>query len=52
MAKRPVDKTKKSNEKCEHCEHWNGWPCETCRLTGESKQYYQRCKKFAWRAGL
>lgn len=54
MAKRKVDKTKKSNIKCEHCIAWDrptkeepfldGWCCiHECR-----KNYWNRCKDFKW----
>ena len=46
--KRPVDRSKKSNIKCEHCSHWTGWCSEKCKLTGEEKKYWKKCKKFAW----
>lgn len=45
MKQRPIDRSKKSNIKCEHCKYWYGWPSEKCKLSGEEKQYYQRCKK-------
>lgn len=47
MAKRKVDKTKKSNIKCEHCEAWDfddeenrGWCC----ILEQEKNYWNRCK--------
>lgn len=49
-----VDVTKKSNIKCEHCQHYhprdgkihNDWHCG---LTGEAKNYWNRCKNFEWK---
>lgn len=52
MSKRPVDKSKKSNIKCEYCGHWTGWEQDKCLLSGETKLYYHRCKKFIWRDDL
>lgn len=52
MAKRKVDKTKKSNIKCEHCEAWDfddeenrGWCC----IIEKEKNYWNRCKNFIWK---
>ena len=49
-----IDKDKKSNIKCEHCGHYvepNGNPYENCQcgLTGQPKNYWNRCKQFEWR---
>lgn len=49
---RLIDKSKKSNIKCEHCEHWSGWQSSGCCLSGEPKEYYQRCKQFSWNKRL
>ena len=60
MNTRSVDKTKRSNIKCEHCKHFDTEHKmevfvlnhlenrDTCALTGESKQYWNRCKGFEW----
>ena len=53
---RSVDKTKKSNVKCEHCEYFckdydednNCREVQYCGLTGEDKNYWNRCKYFKW----
>ena len=51
---KPVDKTKKSNIKCEHCKHFIKTPkyfmpeVYMCGITGEDKNYYNRCKHFEW----
>ena len=55
MSKRPVDKTKKSNIKCEHCKYYEvpeniTSEVYTCSITGEDKNYWNRCKKFEWAA--
>lgn len=52
MKQRPIDRSKKSNIKCEHCSHWSGWLSEKCKLSGDVKQYYQRCKNFNWSTRL
>ena len=52
MKRRPIDKSKKSNIKCEHCSHWTGWYFDKCKLTDETKMYYQRCKRFEWSTKL
>lgn len=42
---RTVDKTKKNNIKCEHCVFF----CEgLCSKQGIQKNYWNRCKEFAW----
>lgn len=46
---RLIDKSKRSNVKCEHCKNWTGWQKSMCCLHMEEKQYYKRCKDFAWR---
>ena len=54
-----LDKSKKSNIKCEHCIHY-GQRQNTdingnfimpyfCKLTNESKHYWNRCKQFEWK---
>lgn len=51
MAKRKVDKSKKSNIKCEHCEAFDndkedgGWCC----VLEKPKNYWNRCKNFIWK---
>lgn len=50
---RRVDKTKKSNIKCEHCEQFgmpkkNTYDDTFCKLTGQPKKYWNRCKQFNW----
>ena len=55
---RKVDTTKKANIKCEHCEYWvqerdpdnNGQEVTYCCLSGENKNYWNRCKSFKWNA--
>ena len=42
-----VDTSKKANRKCEYCEHWKDY---RCTLTDTPKNYWNSCKKFAWRA--
>ena len=42
-----VDTSKKANRKCEYCEHWKNYRCD---LTGASKNYWNSCKQFEWRA--
>lgn len=56
MMARPINRSKKSNIKCEHCENWilpQGIPHSAwdyiCRLSGEPKNYWSKCKKFEWR---
>lgn len=46
--KRKVDKTKKKNIYCAHCEYYSGWISEKCKLNGEHKNYWNRCKNFKW----
>ena len=55
---RTIDRTKKSNIKCEHCEHFAKDPnylsrfenpIPFCLLTGEDKNYWNRCKQFKWK---
>ncbi|MFR6257909.1 MAG: hypothetical protein ACLULK_03920 [Anaerovoracaceae bacterium] len=50
--KRPIDISKKSNKKCEHCENWTGWETMQCKLNGEKKNYWNRCREFSWKKGL
>ncbi len=52
-----IDKSKKVNVKCEHCENLDRPKGDvyhgcTCKLTGETKNYWNRSKKFAWRNNL
>lgn len=51
---RTIDPTKRSNKKCDHCSHWihgdDVIPC--CGLSNEAKDYYNRCKNFAWREDI
>ncbi len=42
---RYVDRSKDSNIKCEHCKYWD---YEKCKRTQEKKNYWNRCKAFAW----
>ena len=39
----PIDKSKKSNRRCWNCEHY-----ASCKLTGQSKRYWNCCKNFEW----
>lgn len=43
---RVVDKSKRSNMKCEYCEHFG---FGICRLSMETKCYWNCCKQFKWR---
>ena len=50
--KRKVDRSKKSNIKCEHCKHWAGKSADinkVCNVTGNVRNYYNRCKNFEWK---
>lgn len=52
MNKKPIDKTKKSNIKCVNCENWyksKNIPDPFCLLTGDNKNYWNRCKQFEWK---
>ena len=54
METKPINKSKKSNIYCDHCGNYIDPPknvCEKgkCLLTGETKNYWNRCKKFIWR---
>ena len=54
MTPKPINRSKKSNIKCEHCGNYaepNGSVYKECKclLTGENKNYWNRCKKFVWR---
>lgn len=51
--KRPINKENKRNIKCEHCQHWSKvnedqWGNAHCKISGEKKCYYNRCKQFQW----
>lgn len=51
---RPIDKSKKSNIKCEYCGNFaepNGNIYEDCKclITGQKRNYWNRCKNFVWR---
>ena len=51
--KRPIDRSKKTNIKCEHCGNWSGYSENSserpyCKLTKETKYYWNRCKGFSW----
>lgn len=50
--KRPIDISKDSNKKCEHCDNSTGWGTMQCKLNGETKHYWNRCRKFSWKKGL
>lgn len=52
MKRKPIDRSKKSNIKCEHCANWTGWASEKCKMTGQEKRYYQKCKIFSWNERL
>lgn len=47
-----IDKTKKSNIKCEHCKNFKGQEVGECKLNGDKKYYYNRCKNFEWNKKL
>ena len=59
MNKRPVNKDNPKNIKCEHCAHYihtdkmvidkYGLDDRICKITGEYKHYWNRCKSFVWR---
>ena len=52
---RPIDKSKKANIKCEHCGNWYSSeknPIPFCLLSGETKDYWKRCKHFEWAKNL
>lgn len=49
--RRPVNISSPNNIKCEHCDHWTGWEEQMCRQKNKQRQYYQRCKQFAWKKG-
>lgn len=65
MNRRPIDKSNKKNIYCAHCEHWKEDDYPTliriglgykqskyltrCSLSGDEKEYYCRCKDFAWK---
>lgn len=55
--KKPINKQSKHNIKCEHCQYWSGykdnlWERAHCKLSGEKKYYYNRCKQFQWNENL
>lgn len=45
---RTIDKSKKANIKCEYCGNYQT-VVGRCLVTGEDKNYWQRCKQFVWR---
>lgn len=50
---KPIDTSKKSNIKCEHCKHFDThgktvYDPVNCKITGEQKHYWNRCKHFEW----
>lgn len=50
---RLIDKSNKRNIYCDHCEHYERFgENPRCKLTGEVKWYYNRCKRFEWRKSL
>lgn len=55
MNERPIDRSKKSNIYCSHCDHFapstpGYWfKQDKCKITGESKHYWNRCKRFEWK---
>lgn len=52
-----VDVSKRSNIKCEHCEHYgqpkgNLYDDCFCKISGEKKNYWNRCKQFEWKRSI
>lgn len=52
MAKRELNKKKKSNIKCEHCQFWDKKDYHCKNMISENynqkKDYWNRCKQFEW----